>query len=138
MIRLLGLPTSCRNKLLQIFPIFPLLTFCFRGPNRPEVCETFGKGSGSAERLGTGSRNKFVESLWKMTVNVTCLNLFYLFSGTFAEESEKVIYGLVFPIRTFEVLYVQVNPFSPLCLCLYEDELIYFIIFFTLRNKRLV
>lgn len=30
-------------------------------------------------------------------------------AGTFAEESDKVIYGLVFPIRTFEVLYVQVS-----------------------------
>lgn len=29
--------------------------------------------------------------------------------GTFAEESEKVIYGLVFPIKTFEVLYVQLH-----------------------------
>lgn len=29
--------------------------------------------------------------------------------GTFAEESDKVIYGLVFPIRTFEVLYVQLH-----------------------------
>lgn len=39
-------------------------------------------------------------------------------AGTFAEESDKVIYGLVFPIRTFEVLYVQVRPVvtPPLCL----------------------
>uniref|UniRef100_A0A8C6U458 Transmembrane protein 195 n=1 Tax=Neogobius melanostomus TaxID=47308 RepID=A0A8C6U458_9GOBI len=29
--------------------------------------------------------------------------------GTFAEESEKVIYGLVFPIKTFEILYVQLH-----------------------------
>ncbi len=30
-------------------------------------------------------------------------------SGTFAAEKEKVVYGLVFPIRTFEILYVQVR-----------------------------
>lgn len=34
-------------------------------------------------------------------------------AGTFAAESDKVIYGLVFPIRTFEVLYVQVSPVAP-------------------------
>lgn len=31
-------------------------------------------------------------------------------SDTFAQEREKVIYGLVFPIDTFEILYVQVSP----------------------------
>lgn len=30
-------------------------------------------------------------------------------SGTFAPETDKVIYGLVFPIKTFEILYVQVS-----------------------------
>lgn len=81
---MIWLPTPCRNKLLQIFPIFPLLTFCFRGLNGPEVCATFGKGSSSAERLETGNRTtakflpcnfldgkKFVEPLWKTAVNVT-------------------------------------------------------------------
>ncbi|XP_069576799.1 alkylglycerol monooxygenase [Brachyistius frenatus] len=29
--------------------------------------------------------------------------------GTFAEESDKVVYGLVFPIKTFEILYVQLH-----------------------------
>ncbi|XP_008285586.1 alkylglycerol monooxygenase [Stegastes partitus] len=29
--------------------------------------------------------------------------------GTFASETDKVIYGLVFPIRTFEILYVQLH-----------------------------
>lgn len=29
--------------------------------------------------------------------------------GTFAPEKEKVVYGLVFPIRTFEILYVQLH-----------------------------
>ncbi|XP_013874469.1 alkylglycerol monooxygenase [Austrofundulus limnaeus] len=29
--------------------------------------------------------------------------------GTFASESDKVIYGLVFPINTFEILYVQLH-----------------------------
>uniref|UniRef100_A0A3B5QXY4 Alkylglycerol monooxygenase n=1 Tax=Xiphophorus maculatus TaxID=8083 RepID=A0A3B5QXY4_XIPMA len=29
--------------------------------------------------------------------------------GTFAAESDKVIYGLVFPIKTFEILYVQLH-----------------------------
>ncbi|XP_035463902.1 alkylglycerol monooxygenase isoform X6 [Scophthalmus maximus] len=29
--------------------------------------------------------------------------------GTFAEETDKVVYGLVFPIKTFEILYVQVT-----------------------------
>lgn len=29
--------------------------------------------------------------------------------GTFAEEKEKVIFGLVFPINTFEILYVQLH-----------------------------
>lgn len=32
------------------------------------------------------------------------------FPGTFAPESDKVIYGLVFPIRTFEIIHVQVSP----------------------------
>eukprot|EP00064_Thunnus_orientalis_P011293 superscaffoldBa00001618_g11323 len=27
--------------------------------------------------------------------------------GTFAEETDRVVYGLVFPIKTFEILYVQ-------------------------------
>lgn len=31
-------------------------------------------------------------------------------SGTFAPETDKVVYGLVFPIRTFEILRVQVSP----------------------------
>lgn len=35
-----------------------------------------------------------------------------LFTGTFALESDKVVYGLVFPIRTFDILYVQVNPIT--------------------------
>uniref|UniRef100_A0AAV2MGB4 Alkylglycerol monooxygenase C-terminal domain-containing protein n=1 Tax=Knipowitschia caucasica TaxID=637954 RepID=A0AAV2MGB4_KNICA len=29
--------------------------------------------------------------------------------GTFAEESEKVIYGLVYPIKTFEIFYIQLH-----------------------------
>ncbi|KAG7216448.1 hypothetical protein INR49_001934, partial [Caranx melampygus] len=29
--------------------------------------------------------------------------------GTFALETEKVVYGLVYPINTFEILYVQVT-----------------------------
>ncbi|XP_008429160.1 alkylglycerol monooxygenase [Poecilia reticulata] len=29
--------------------------------------------------------------------------------GTFAAESDKVVYGLVFPIKTFEILYVQLH-----------------------------
>uniref|UniRef100_A0A8P4K1N7 Alkylglycerol monooxygenase n=1 Tax=Dicentrarchus labrax TaxID=13489 RepID=A0A8P4K1N7_DICLA len=29
--------------------------------------------------------------------------------GTFALESDKVVYGLVFPIKTFEILYVQLH-----------------------------
>ncbi|KAM7421518.1 hypothetical protein PAMA_015590 [Pampus argenteus] len=29
--------------------------------------------------------------------------------GTFAPESDKVIYGLVYPINTFEILYVQLH-----------------------------
>ncbi|KAK2845059.1 hypothetical protein Q5P01_011718 [Channa striata] len=29
--------------------------------------------------------------------------------GTFAQETDKVIYGLVFPINTFEILYVQLH-----------------------------
>uniref|UniRef100_UPI0037E73E4F alkylglycerol monooxygenase n=1 Tax=Semicossyphus pulcher TaxID=241346 RepID=UPI0037E73E4F len=29
--------------------------------------------------------------------------------GTFAEEKDKVIYGLVFPINTFEILYIQLH-----------------------------
>ncbi|KAI9999863.1 hypothetical protein NQD34_011706 [Periophthalmus magnuspinnatus] len=29
--------------------------------------------------------------------------------GTFAEESDKVIYGLVFPIKTFEMIYIQLH-----------------------------
>ncbi|CAJ1062920.1 alkylglycerol monooxygenase [Xyrichtys novacula] len=31
--------------------------------------------------------------------------------GTFAEEKEKVVFGLVFPINTFEILYVQLHYF---------------------------
>ncbi|XP_028297983.1 alkylglycerol monooxygenase isoform X1 [Gouania willdenowi] len=34
--------------------------------------------------------------------------------GTFAPESDKVIYGLVFPIRTFETLHVQFHYYSHL------------------------
>lgn len=34
------------------------------------------------------------------------------FSDTFALESDKVIYGLVYPIRTFEILRVQVSAVS--------------------------
>ncbi|XP_062421538.1 alkylglycerol monooxygenase [Pungitius pungitius] len=29
--------------------------------------------------------------------------------GTFAEEADKVVFGLVFPINTFEILYVQLH-----------------------------
>lgn len=29
--------------------------------------------------------------------------------GTFASETDKVVYGLVFPIKTFEILYVQLH-----------------------------
>ncbi|KAF1388410.1 hypothetical protein PFLUV_G00089880 [Perca fluviatilis] len=29
--------------------------------------------------------------------------------GTFAQETDKVVYGLVFPIETFEILYVQLH-----------------------------
>lgn len=58
-------------------------------------------------------RKKFVESLWKMAVNVTLFVFILFVTGTFAAESDKVIYGLVFPIRTFEVLYVQVSPVAP-------------------------
>lgn len=36
------------------------------------------------------------------------------FSDTFALESDKVIYGLVYPIRTFEILRVQVSAVSRL------------------------
>uniref|UniRef100_A0A8D3CTM2 Alkylglycerol monooxygenase n=1 Tax=Scophthalmus maximus TaxID=52904 RepID=A0A8D3CTM2_SCOMX len=32
--------------------------------------------------------------------------------GTFAEETDKVVYGLVFPIKTFEILYVQFHYYS--------------------------
>ncbi|KAF3692349.1 Alkylglycerol monooxygenase [Channa argus] len=36
--------------------------------------------------------------------------------GTFAQETDKVIYGLVFPIDTFEILYVQLHYY----LCLWQ------------------
>lgn len=42
-------------------------------------------------------------------------NLIFLlpfFTGTFALESDKVVYGLVVPIKTFDILYVQVNPIT--------------------------
>ncbi|TKS82611.1 Alkylglycerol monooxygenase [Collichthys lucidus] len=32
--------------------------------------------------------------------------------GTFALETDKVVYGLVFPIKTFEILYVQLHYYS--------------------------
>ncbi|XP_060937155.1 alkylglycerol monooxygenase [Limanda limanda] len=32
--------------------------------------------------------------------------------GTFAAEEEKPVYGLVFPIKTFEILYVQLHYYS--------------------------
>lgn len=96
--------------------------------------------------------NKFVECLWNMAANFTLFGFILFVTGTFAAESDKVIYGLVFPIRTFEVLYVQVNTAAPSSICLSKDELSDFIdlassshifhlfdlivlSFFTLRNK---
>ncbi|XP_035020130.1 alkylglycerol monooxygenase [Hippoglossus stenolepis] len=32
--------------------------------------------------------------------------------GTFAPEEEKVVYGLVYPIKTFEIVYVQLHYYS--------------------------
>lgn len=88
---------------------------------------------------------KFVEPFWKTAVNVTFFVLILFVTGTFAAESDKVIYGLVFPIRTFEVLYVQVSPVTPPSLCLSEAELsdlislpYLFVFFFGSTKKRLV
>lgn len=51
-------------------------------------------------------------------VNGMLFALILFVAGTFAAESDKVIYGLVFPIKTFEVLHVQVSPIAPPSLCL--------------------
>lgn len=60
-------------------------------------------------------------------LNVTLFVFILFVTGTFAEESDKVIYGLVFPIRTYEVLSVQVNSVTPPSVCLSEGELSDFI-----------
>lgn len=84
--------------------------------------------------------------------NFTLFVFIVFVTGTFAAESDKVIYGLVFPIRTFEVLYVQVNSAAPPSICLSQDELsdfidlvsssyifhlfdLFVLSFFTLRKK---
>lgn len=35
--------------------------------------------------------------------------LFCILSGTFAEENEQVVYGLVYPVKSFDILLVQVS-----------------------------
>ncbi len=49
-------------------------------------------------------------------LQIKITQLYVSSSGTFASETDKVVYGLVFPIKTFEILYVQVSPiFRQMC-----------------------